>query len=103
MSFLRGQTRLLARIIHRSHDGKRKDDGYAGNDVAEGVVAMEVVRLRQEQRAIEEQVTAMWRRVQETERRPKKMLMFLIKVAGDPQVLHASSPGPAAAPTTLGS
>jgi heat shock transcription factor, other eukaryote len=103
VSFLRGQTCLLARIIHRSHDGKRKDDGYTGNDVTEGVVAMEVLRLRQEQRAIEEQVTAMWRRVQETERRPKKMLMFLIKVAGEPQVLHASSPGPAATPTTLGS
>lgn len=103
MSFLRGQTCLLARIIHRSHDGKRKDDGYTGNDVTEGVVAMEVLRLRQEQRAIEEQVTAMWRRVQETERRPKKMLMFLIKVAGELQVLHASSPGPAATPTTLGS
>jgi heat shock transcription factor, other eukaryote len=47
----------------------------------------EVVRLKREQRAIEDRVAAMWRRVQETERRPKQMLAFLLKVAADPQVL----------------
>ena len=49
---------------------------------------MEVVRLRREQRAIEDQVAAMWRRVQETERRPKQMLAFLLKVVGDRDRLH---------------
>ncbi|KAL5211734.1 hypothetical protein ABZP36_022581 [Zizania latifolia] len=52
------------------------------------MVAMEVVRLRQEQKVIEDRVAAMWRRLQETERRPKQMLAFLVKVVGDPQVLR---------------
>ncbi|NP_001152657.1 heat shock factor protein 1 [Zea mays] len=91
VSFLRGQTHLLGQIVRRSSGGKRKDDGNgagAGSADDEDAVAMEVVRLRREQRAIEEQVAAMWRRVQETERRPKQMLAFLVKVAGDPQVLR---------------
>ncbi|XP_066329936.1 heat stress transcription factor C-2a-like isoform X2 [Miscanthus floridulus] len=88
VSFLRGQAHLLSQIVRRSSGGgkRNKDDG--GNAVDEDAVAMEVVRLRREQRAIEEQVAAMWRRVQETERRPKQMLAFLVKVAGDPQVLR---------------
>ncbi|CAL5059269.1 unnamed protein product [Urochloa decumbens] len=105
VSFLRGQTHLLPRIVRRSGGtgggGKRNKDDGAGADapVDEDAVAMEVVRLKREQRAIEEQVAAMWRRVQETERRPKQMLAFLVKVAGDPQVLRrlvspsSSSPG----------
>lgn len=92
MSFLRGQTHLLRQIVRRSSGGKRKDDG-AGScsgdaDEDSTMVAMEVVRLRQEQKAIEDRVAAMWRRVQETERRPKQMLAFLVKVVGDPQVLR---------------
>ncbi|TKW37096.1 hypothetical protein SEVIR_1G026200v4 [Setaria viridis] len=94
VSFLRGQTHLLPRIVRRSGGGggKRKDDGCGGGGdagaVDEDAVAMELVRLKREQRAIEDQVAAMWRRVQETERRPKQMLAFLVKVAGDPQVLR---------------
>ncbi|PUZ74807.1 hypothetical protein GQ55_1G095500 [Panicum hallii var. hallii] len=95
VSFLRGQTHLLPQIARRSGGGgKRKDDGSCAADAGTGAaadedaVAMEVVRLRREQRAIENQVAAMWRRVQETERRPKQMLAFLLKVAGDPQVLR---------------
>ncbi|KAE8779601.1 heat-responsive transcription factor HSF85 [Hordeum vulgare] len=52
------------------------------------MLAMEVVWLRNEQRATEERVAAMWRRVQETERRPKQMLAFLLRVVGDPDVLR---------------
>lgn len=52
------------------------------------MVATEVVRLKQEQRAIDDRVASMWRRVQETERRPKQMLAFLLKVVGDLERLH---------------
>ncbi|KAM0886413.1 hypothetical protein ACQ4PT_029700 [Festuca glaucescens] len=99
VSFLRGQTHLLRQIVRRS--GKRKDELGAGagagtcggaEDDEDGssttMVAMEVVRLRQEQKAIEDRVAVMWRRVQETERRPKQMLAFLLKVVGDPDVLR---------------
>ncbi|TVU33184.1 hypothetical protein EJB05_24970 [Eragrostis curvula] len=102
VAFLRGQTQLLRQIVRRSSGNggggsKRKDDAgaaalldAAGDVDADGAasVAMEVVRLKREQRAIEDRVAAMWRRVQETERRPKQMLAFLVKVAGDPQVLR---------------
>jgi heat shock transcription factor len=96
VSFLRGQTHLLRQIVRRSgSSGKRKDElGAAGTaeDDEDGssatMVAMEVVRLRQEQKAIEDRVAVMWRRVQETERRPKQMLAFLLKVVGDPDVLR---------------
>ncbi|XP_062223663.1 heat stress transcription factor C-2a-like [Phragmites australis] len=91
VSFLRGQTHLLRQIVRRSSGaGKRKDAG-AGGDAGTGdedAVVMEVVRLKREQRVIEDRMAAMWHRVQETERRPKQMLAFLIKVAGDPQVLR---------------
>nr|BAJ89619.1 predicted protein [Hordeum vulgare subsp. vulgare]BAJ97663.1 predicted protein [Hordeum vulgare subsp. vulgare]BAJ98909.1 predicted protein [Hordeum vulgare subsp. vulgare] len=97
-SFLRGQTHLLPRIVRRRQgSGKRgKGDGADGagadgdeeDDSGATALAMEVVRLRNEQRATEERVADMWRRVQETERRPKQMLAFLLKVVGDPDVLR---------------
>ncbi|OEL23484.1 Heat stress transcription factor C-2a [Dichanthelium oligosanthes] len=109
VSFLRGQTHLLRQIVRRSSGAggkqQRKDDD-ADATVDDDAVAMEVVRLRREQRAIEDQVAAMWRRVQETERRPKQMLAFLVKVAGDPQVLRrlvSSSSGAAAGTGGAGS
>jgi heat shock transcription factor len=97
VSFLRGQTHLLRQIVRRSSSGKRKDDGSAScgastdqddEDSSSTMVAMEVIRLKQEQKAIEDRVAVMWRRVQETERRPKQMLAFLLKVVGDPDVLR---------------
>ena len=100
-SFLRGQTHLLRNIVRRGSSsaaacagggggGKRKDAAASGSPAeasASGddmaMVATEVVRLKQEQRAIDDRVASMWRRVQETERRPKQMLAFLLKVVGD--------------------
>ncbi|XP_040377098.1 heat stress transcription factor C-2a-like [Oryza brachyantha] len=91
VSFLRGQTHLLRRIVRRSGGGgggKRREQEAGEDDEDGAVVAMEVARLRREQKEIEDRLAAMWRRVQETERRPKQMLAFLVKVVGDPQVLR---------------
>jgi heat shock transcription factor, other eukaryote len=105
-SFLRGQTHLLRNIVRRgsSAGGKRAKDAAApaadGDDMA--MVATEVVRLKQEQRAIDDHVASMWRRVQETERRPKQMLAFLLKVVGDRDGLHRLV-GDAATPDAPGS
>ncbi|CAN6221096.1 unnamed protein product [Urochloa humidicola] len=98
-SFLRGQTHLLRNIVRRGSSaagggngggGKRKDAAASTEPSAEdmAMVATEVVRLKQEQRAIDDRVASMWRRVQETERRPKQMLAFLLKVVGDRDRLH---------------
>ena len=107
-SFLRSQTHLLRNIVRRGSStaagaggggGKRKDAASAGPGDDMAMVATEVVRLKQEQRAIDDRVASMWRRVQETERRPKQMLAFLLKVVGDRDRLHrlvgdAAAPGP---------
>ncbi|CAL5053283.1 unnamed protein product [Urochloa decumbens] len=96
-SFLRGQTHLLRNIVRRGSSAagggggaKRKDAAASAEPSAEdmAMVATEVVRLKQEQRAIDDRVASMWRRVQETERRPKQMLAFLLKVVGDRDRLH---------------
>ncbi|PUZ60323.1 hypothetical protein GQ55_4G114800 [Panicum hallii var. hallii] len=110
-SFLRGQTHLLRNIVRRGSSaagggggggGKRKDAASvepSAEDMA--MVATEVVRLKQEQRAIDDRVASMWRRVQETERRPKQMLAFLLKVVGDRDRLHRLV-GDAASPDAAG-
>ncbi|XP_042412029.1 heat stress transcription factor C-2a-like [Zingiber officinale] len=102
-SFLRGQTHLLRFIVRRSSggSGKKKKEGWEEEvevevlEEEEEKLAAEVVMLKLEQRRIEERVEGMWRRVQETERRPRQMLAFLVKVAGDPKLLDHFA-GPAA-------
>ncbi|KAM0853216.1 hypothetical protein ACQ4PT_051241 [Festuca glaucescens] len=91
-SFLRGQTHLLRNIVRRGTavgGGKRKDPAAADlTDDDMTMVATEVVRLKKEQSTIDDRVGAMWRRVQETERRPKQMLAFLLTVVGDRDMLE---------------
>ncbi|KAL5200630.1 hypothetical protein ABZP36_021833 [Zizania latifolia] len=94
-SFLRGQTHLLRNIVRRGSAaaagggaGKRRDASADGADDDMTMVATEVVRLKQAQRIIDDRVAAMWRRAQETERRPKQLLAFLLKVVGDRDRLH---------------
>ncbi|CAL9180798.1 unnamed protein product, partial [Musa hybrid cultivar] len=98
-SFLRGQTNLLRLIVRRNSGcGKKNERGEEEGEEEEGMeerVAAEVVRLKQEQRRIAERVEEMWRRVQETERKPRQMLAFLVKVAGDPKLLGRLGAGPA--------
>ncbi|XP_020087693.1 heat stress transcription factor C-2b-like [Ananas comosus] len=82
-------------------NGKKKKKMMMTTTMEEGdeaAVAEEVVRLKQEQKAIEERVARMWRRVQETERRPRQMLEFLFKLVGDPQLLPRLIVGPGPTP-----
>ena len=95
-SFLRGQIHLLRNIVRRGTavggGGKRKESSAAAaaefTDHDMTMVATEVVRLKKEQSTIDGRVAAMWQRVQETERRPKQMLAFLLTVVGDPDRLQ---------------
>ncbi|XBI32952.1 hypothetical protein VPH35_056330 [Triticum aestivum] len=88
--FLRGQMHLLPRIVRRWNGGKRgkEDAGEGDEDISSKMLAMEVVRLKEEQRATKDRLAAMWRPVQDAECRPKLMLAFLLKVVGDPDVLR---------------
>ncbi|RWW33491.1 hypothetical protein BHE74_00005875 [Ensete ventricosum] len=96
--FLRGQIHLLPHIIRRSkksHVGlcagsSSSRSGETKGDVegeAEKTLLQELYRLRQEQRAIDEELQVMSRRLQATERRPHQMMSFLIKMAEDPESL----------------
>nr|QFE32165.1 heat stress transcription factor [Agave sisalana] len=98
-SFLKGQTHLLRQIVRRNSGNSSKTTHSSSNnraapakksdecEVDESVV-FEVLKLKQGQRSIDEKVQGMWRRMQETERRPKQMLAFLVKVVGDPRLLQ---------------
>ncbi|PKA51675.1 Heat stress transcription factor C-2a [Apostasia shenzhenica] len=85
--FLRGQTHLLRNIVRRNNGGGGRRKGGGEEEEDDEAVAVEVVRLKKEQRAIDERVDRMMLRLQETERRPRQMLAFLLKVVADPQVL----------------
>ncbi|KAK8939805.1 Heat stress transcription factor C-2a [Platanthera guangdongensis] len=78
--FLRGQTDLLRQIVRRRKGREEEEED-------DDAVAMEVVRLKQEQREIGEKVDHVFRRLQEAERRPRQMLAFLVKLVGDPQLV----------------
>ncbi|TVU35859.1 hypothetical protein EJB05_17766, partial [Eragrostis curvula] len=112
-SFLRGQTRLLPRIVRRK---KRGEGGAAScssssggaaaaslggddachrhhqegadydddDDEEKEALAEEVQKLRQEQAAIGEELARMSRRLQATERRPDQLMSFLARLAEDP-------------------
>lgn len=91
MLFLRGQTHLLPQIVRRrSSSGGGAAHSCGTDDDYENIITMvatEVILLRHEQKAIEDSMAVMWRRVHDTERRPKQMLAFLLKVVRDPDVL----------------
>ncbi|CAL9049588.1 unnamed protein product [Musa banksii] len=95
-SFLRDQIHLLPRIIRRTkraHAGlfacsssSEKEKGTMEGEVDE-MLLQELFRLRQEQRALEEELQVMSKRLKATERRPHQMMSFLAKIADDPRSL----------------
>ncbi|URE20178.1 HSF-type DNA-binding [Musa troglodytarum] len=95
--FLRGQIHLLPHIIRRSKKshvgvcaGSSSISGEEKGDVegeAEKTLLQELYRLRQEQRALDEELQVMSRRLQAAERRPHQMMSFLIKMGEDPESL----------------
>lgn len=94
-SFLRGQVHLLPLIARRR---KKIDDVNSATATLEEVddeeaesdetLIKEVGRLRKEQRALEEELQGMSKRLQVTEQRPHQMISFLVKVAEDPELIN---------------
>ncbi|CAL1359512.1 unnamed protein product [Linum trigynum] len=85
--FLRGQKQLLKNIARRKQckGSSRSIEDFITEGNAE--MAMEIGRLKQEQRAMEKQLEGMSKRLEATERRPQQMMAFLYKVVDDPDLL----------------
>lgn len=83
-SFLRGQARLLPRIVR-----KKKRAGAAWREEEDEVrgTIQAVQTLRDERRGMDEELQAMDRRLRAAESRPGQMMAFLGKLADDPSVV----------------
>lgn len=84
-SFLRGQRHLLKNITRRK--SQRNPISQHEDIQQEKSVLLELTRLKQEQRALNEEVEGMNRRLQATEKKPQQMMAFLAKVVEDPDIL----------------
>ncbi|KAJ7969616.1 Heat shock transcription factor [Quillaja saponaria] len=83
--FLRGQRQLLKNIVRKKHS--RINSFGKHEDFDEEEMVMEIARLKEEQKALEEELQEMNKRLEATERRPEQLMAFLSKVAEDPDVL----------------
>ncbi|XP_074584768.1 heat stress transcription factor C-1b-like isoform X2 [Curcuma longa] len=98
-SFLRGQIHLLPRIARRTKKSQFSDVTSSSDDckdtaapagmegeAEEVVLLQELHLLRQEQMVLDAELQRMSKRLQATERKPRQMLSFLLKIAEEPQL-----------------
>jgi heat shock transcription factor len=84
-NFLRGQIQLL-KTISRKKQSKMKNQPY-DDDEEEDEIAMEIERLKLDQKSLEEELQGMNKRLEATERRPQQMMSFLYKIVQDPEIV----------------
>ncbi|PON94560.1 Heat shock transcription factor [Trema orientale] len=98
--FLRGQKHLLKNIVRKKHCSSSGSGSssrllshtssaskHLETELDDEEIVMEIARLKQEQRALEEELQGMTKRLETTERRPQQMMAFLYKVVEDPDIL----------------
>lgn len=100
--FLRGQKHLLKNIVRRKHGSKNYSNcsslssnlhflhhhqGTKLEELDDEAMVMEIERLKEEQKALEEELQGMNKRLETTEKRPQQMMAFLYKMVEDPDVL----------------
>lgn len=87
--FLRGQKQFLRNIVRKKHASRGINSYTQGKneDLDDEEMVMEIARLKQEQKALEEELQGMNKRLEATERRPQQMMAFLYKVVEDPDIL----------------
>ncbi|WVZ15316.1 hypothetical protein V8G54_012882 [Vigna mungo] len=89
--FLRGQKHLLRNIVRRKHGGGRSSNLHLHTlkleELDDEAMVMEIAKLKEEQKALDEELQGMNKRLETTEKRPQQMMAFLSKVVEDPQVL----------------
>ncbi|PIN05953.1 Heat shock transcription factor [Handroanthus impetiginosus] len=85
--FLRGQTQLLNKIVRRKHTGRPYNSLIKHEDDEDEELLMEITKLKQEQKSLEQELENMNKRLEATERRPQQMMTFLYKFVQDPEIL----------------
>ncbi|KZV48527.1 hypothetical protein F511_08426 [Dorcoceras hygrometricum] len=85
--FLRGRTQLLINIVRRKHNSRNFVSHYKNEDGEEEEIELEIRKLKQEQKRLEQELQSMNRRLEATEKRPQQMMTFLNKVVEDPGIL----------------
>ncbi|KAF5459047.1 hypothetical protein F2P56_023036 [Juglans regia] len=86
--FLRGQKLLLRNIVRKKHGRINSYTQVKHEELDEEELVMEIARLKEEQKAMDEELRGMNKRLEATEKRPEQMMVFLRKVfAEDPDIL----------------
>ncbi|CAN0899277.1 Heat stress transcription factor C-1 [Linum grandiflorum] len=80
---LRGQKQLLRNVVRRPKQLSKSGSRSESNEE----MAVEIGRMKQDQRELEKQIEGMSKRLEATERRPEQMMAFLYKVVDDPDLL----------------
>ncbi|KAK1437548.1 hypothetical protein QVD17_03342 [Tagetes erecta] len=86
--FLRGQVQLLKNIGRKKQINSRTNNNIQRDDEDDEEIVMEIARLKQEQKVLEQEVMVMNKRIEVTEKRPEQMMALLCKVAEDPEILQ---------------